>query len=257
MWKKLESIDGFFSYSNYLVWKCLVECQNLNDIKGNWFEIGVWKGRSAAAFMELRNKGEKIVLVDFLIDHIGVLNALKSGGFDVENVESVAKKSAEFGRFEKSELEGTVRWFHVDGDHSAQCTYNDIGIADRFISGDGVIILDDFFNPRYVSVAWAIFDYMRTHPHSLRMVLAGDNKAYLCRPARMAMYRNFILQQLPAFLSKNNCRLALHQSYSMADCDTLGLDTSFKEGRTFLGFDTDLEMRTYDTITTRELSKRE
>ena len=94
-----------------------------------------------------------LILVDFLIEHFDVVGNLRSKGFDTSGIVAIAKKSESFGRAEMLEAEKTVRWFHIDGEHSAEATYADIALADRFISNRGVIVLDDFFNARYVSVA--------------------------------------------------------------------------------------------------------
>jgi predicted O-methyltransferase YrrM len=247
-WPKIANVEGFFSETNYLVWRTFLDFQARQNITGNLFEIGVWKGRSAAALTLHRKPGEILILVDFLIEHFKVAETLRSKCFDTTDIIWISKKSEAFGRMEMIEAERTVRWFHIDGDHSAEATYADIALADRFISPQGVIVLDDFFNPRYVSVAWAAFDYLRNHPHSLRMILAGDNKAYLCRPSQLAMYREFLLDDLPAQLVGTG--LALQQGSPLFDCATLGLSDGWRgPDYTFIGLDTDLEHRAHERVT--------
>jgi hypothetical protein len=237
VWSRIERINGFFSYTNYLVWDNFFEFQRSSGVAGNLFEIGTWHGRSAAAMAARQGPEEVLILCDFLLDHLHVLDNLSANSFDISRVIMLRKKSFALGRSELQEYEKSIRWFHIDGEHSAEAVFSDLLIADRFLAERGIIVLDDFFNPRYVSVTLATFSYLRSNPHSLKLLLVGDNKGYLCKPSSLNRYRSFLVDSLPTILRDSNEPLALHQGTGLFDCETLGLAYAFKKNRTFIGPD--------------------
>jgi hypothetical protein len=237
LWSKLEQIEGFLSQTNYVIWRSFFEFQDSTGIAGNCFEIGTWKGRSAAAILLHKRMGEKLILCDISLEQFGVLKNLAARGFDVSDIITSVNSSLDLDQSEFAGFENTIRWFHIDGDHSAEITYNDVVLAERFLSRRGILVIDDFFNPRYVSVVWAVFSFLRNNPFALKLLLVGDNKAYLCRPSSFAHYRAFLVEQLPKTLHETRTPLALHQSGSIFDCETLGLQHPFLKDRTFIGFD--------------------
>jgi hypothetical protein len=237
VWSRIDKIEGFFTRTNYLVWEAFLEFQKSSGISGNLFEIGTWHGRSAAALANRRGPKESLILCDLLLDRLRVRDNLAANGFDTSRIVTSCKKSSALGRSELEEYEKTIRWFHIDGDHSAEAVFSDLAIADRFLAEQGVIVLDDFFSPRYVSITLAAFSYLRSNPHSLKLLLVGDNKGYLCKPSCFNFYRSFLLRSLPAALRRCNEPLALHQSTGLFDTETLGLGHGFMHDRTFIGFD--------------------
>ena len=243
-WSRLCRVEGFFTQMNYAIWRSLFSFQERNQINGNLFEIGTWKGRSAAALTLHCRQGERVVLCDFMLDDLNVVTNLETLGFNARCITPIAKRSSELKPSDLAGLERTVRWFHIDGDHSAEMTYLDLKVADRILSDEGVVVVDDFFNARYVSVAWATFSYLSNQRHSFRLFLAGDNKGYLCRPHATRKYREHVLAEIPATLSGS--QLALHQSGSIFDCEALGLGASWIEERTFIGLDED--QTSYETV---------
>jgi len=243
-WSNILKVEGFLSQMNYAVWQCLFNIQEREGITGNLFEIGTWKGRSAAALTFHCRAGEQIGLCDLSLNQFSVLETLAHLGFNTEPFVPIPKKSSAMTNTELAVFEKNVRWFHIDGDHSSEMTYLDLGISDRILGDNGIVAVDDFFNPRYFSVTWGVFSYLRSHPHSLRAFLVGDNKGYFCRPHKVGLYRQHILTELPNYLRDSH--LALHQSESLFDCETLGLGPSWIEGRRFVGLDTDLDF--YETV---------
>ena len=45
-WQKVDAIPGWFGAHSYALWRSLLDFQAEN-VRGNLFEIGVWRGRSA------------------------------------------------------------------------------------------------------------------------------------------------------------------------------------------------------------------
>ena len=53
----------------------------------------------------------------------------------------------------------SFRWIHIDGEHTGQAVGNDLAIAHELLADDGIICIDDFFNPAYAQVSAASFPF--------------------------------------------------------------------------------------------------
>ena len=42
-----------------------------------------------------------------------------------------------------------VRWFHIDGEHTGTAVYRELEFANRIVNTEGIVVIDDFFSPRY------------------------------------------------------------------------------------------------------------
>jgi len=65
-WEKTDAIPGWFGFHSYALWRCLLDHQA--PVKGDLFEIGVWKGRSASLLATYAKPGEKLYLCDLWLD---------------------------------------------------------------------------------------------------------------------------------------------------------------------------------------------
>ncbi|MBV8083401.1 MAG: hypothetical protein JO247_01165, partial [Chloroflexi bacterium] len=62
-WEKIDAIPGWFGFHSYALWRALLDFQARGQQgakAGDLFEIGVWKGRSAAVLASYCKPGEKL-----------------------------------------------------------------------------------------------------------------------------------------------------------------------------------------------------
>ena len=90
---------------------------------------------------------------------------------------------------------GSLRFMSIDGGHTAEHTINDLKIAEQLISNQGVVILDDILNHRWLGVYEGLARYLQTSP-TLVPLMMGHNKLYLVKMTYKNYYFNEC-QQLP------------------------------------------------------------
>lgn len=87
----------------------------------------------------------------------------------------------------------------------------------------------------------------KNHPHSLRMILAADNKGYLCRPLQVGICREFCSKTAG---TAHRHRLGAQQGSLLFDCEALGLCGAWKGAdHTFVGLDTHIQHRANEQVT--------
>jgi hypothetical protein len=206
-WETVDAVEGWFTFESYCLWNALLPVQ---PESGDLVEVGVHKGRSARVLAGHRRAGEQVRLCDPAL----------SGGVPagLEDCEILAQRSSLL-QLERS----TVRWFHIDGEHSGRAVYGDLATADAALAEGGLIALDDFFSPQYPQITEAVYGYLRDHPYSLRLVLVGFLKAYLCRPSHYLFYQDFIVRGLPGAMAALGAPVSLCKTSGPEDCFTFGV----------------------------------
>jgi len=68
-------------------------------------------------------------------------------------------------------------------------------MADALLAPRGIIAMDDYANLNYSQNIAAIFKYFYSSGTDLRIFLATNEKAYLCREADWAFYAGFVLDR--------------------------------------------------------------
>ena len=94
-----------------------------------------------------------------------------------------------------------VRWFHIDGEHSAPALALDLQLADKLLHSQGVVVVDDLFSFSYPQVTKAVHQYESRHPASFTMFLCGFNQGFFCRPNMAELYRIYVESSLFSDLS--------------------------------------------------------
>jgi hypothetical protein len=80
------------------------------------------------------------------------------------------------------------RFVHIDGGHRADDVVNDLFVAERALLPDGVVALDDAFNPNWPGVSEGFCQFVGAHPDAFAPLLIGGNKVFLARPSSIARY---------------------------------------------------------------------
>lgn len=209
-----RSVDGWLSDLDARLITAVAKTQVESGIRGAVGEIGIHHGRLFILLALTLVAGEKAFAID-IFDH-QELNPDGSGFGD----EAVFR--ANMARFQVDTdavavIKGSstdilwpdvaqaaalpsgmgARLFSIDGGHTAELTANDLAIADAGLAAEGVIILDDYFNPEFPAVSEGLARYLVAHPDRLRPFAIGDNKVLLARPDQAARYGALLQGALP------------------------------------------------------------
>ncbi|GJM30479.1 MAG: hypothetical protein DHS20C17_31140 [Cyclobacteriaceae bacterium] len=234
-----KDVDGWFTYESQVVWDFLMSFQSASGINGNFMEIGVWKGKSAIlGAMHLQNT-ESAVLVDALPDMSEATKGISL--ISNCNVETIACRSSMFrlsGLYDK--YVGSIKWFHVDGEHTGYTALNDLAIAADMLGEKGIICVDDFMSPRYPQLAAAVFRFLFDNP-IFKMFLNGENKCYICRTEDYVMYENVVRHNLSEYLKLHGISDRTVSKTSHAhDMGCFSIEPRFHD-RDMVGMDHDLD----------------
>jgi hypothetical protein len=186
--------------------------QNENNILGDVAEIGVHHGKFFILLANLRRQRERAFAVDIFDDqHLNPDNSgrgnlarftknlqLYTNEADTVIIQKDSKTltRADFYRSKRN----SVRLFSVDGSHTAAYTFSDLTVAAHLLAMDGLIILDDFYNPDWPGVQEGFHRFLSDPATDVAPFAYGNNKLYLCKIASQAKYLGFVENDLRPFL---------------------------------------------------------
>lgn len=226
--RKFKMLDGWFSGISRAIFDSILSFQDKNGLLGNCFEIGVWKGKSAIEIAKFLRENEKLLLIDPLLDNNKdeIFASLKEiTGKDKSYLQIYPGYSEEFEYYsEAKQYLKKTRFIHIDGCHVGENVFNDLVLAEKFLSKDGVIVIDDFFNDEYPQITEATYKYLFKNEYSLRIFLVGANKAYLCRPNSYAFYYNFCISMLQKELLVRGFAMKIMKTSPIGDCFAISLE---------------------------------
>ncbi len=187
--------------------------QEENNVLGDVAEIGVHHGKFFILLANLRRRHERAFAIDVFDDQH--LNADKSGRGDLSKfIENVRQYSSEVGvtvvKKDSKTLtradfygsrRGAVRLFSIDGSHTAAHTASDLAMAAQLICEDGLIILDDFYNPDWPGVQEGFYRFFMRRGGDTAPFAYGNNKLFICKAASYPKYSNFVENDLRPFMS--------------------------------------------------------
>jgi hypothetical protein len=114
----------------------------------------------------------------------GDAHILKASSLDVSAGDLLAKA-------------GPARLFSIDGGHTPECTLNDLELAASVICDEGVVALDDVFNPRFPGVMTGLFQYRHSGDCALAPFAITPGKVLMSRPAHVDAYKRFVCESFP------------------------------------------------------------
>ena len=97
---------------------------------------------------------------------------------------------------------GSLRFISIDGGHTAEHAFNDLKIAEQLISNEGIVIVDDILNHRWLGVYEGVIKYLQTNP-TLVPIMMGHNKLYM---AKMS-YKDYYLGNCQNINLPGKCNL--------------------------------------------------
>jgi hypothetical protein len=237
---RFADTPGFFLDGAIATWDFFLGAQASMKTAGNIFEIGVFRGKSALLAACHMRPGEHLILNDIssVDDTVERVRALAGP----QPLAVVDKSSALLARADLAPFRGTVRWFHIDGDHTGFNATNDLEVAERFLGEMGIICVDDFFHPRYPQVTAAVYRFLDRRAPLFRMVLCGERKCYLVRSADYAFWEGMVRKYLAAHLRACGFSCTVHKSTDSADMGCFSIGPREMD-RDYLGLD-----QAHDTI---------
>ena len=176
----------------------LDEAQRKRECMGGIAEVGVHHGKLFLLLNSTSLLHEESYAIDVFerqdlnIDHSGQGNRQaferNLANFDThkgKNVVVVAGDSTDVAT--QTLIRKRVRFFSVDGGHTAEHTLNDLRLAQQCIVAEGVVILDDILNAHWLGVIEGAVRYLLTKP-TLIPFAVGYNKMLLANLSHAGRY---------------------------------------------------------------------
>ena len=186
--------EGWYNIQDVMACDVLLDMQRRWQIKGHLLEIGVYKGKSAAHWSLYARPDETLTLIDFSLDEtiqarVGVAhphnNCLKR-----QWTQDISRDDPLF------QQSGQYRWLHIDGGHTGEDVTRDINLVKDLASPDALIVIDDFFSPRYPQITWAILGWLQGNAAEFKPLLLTQQKLFICRAPAAPRYLRFIKDEL-------------------------------------------------------------
>ncbi|BAY26003.1 hypothetical protein NIES2100_58130 [Calothrix sp. NIES-2100] len=197
------SENTHLSLYNIYIFEQILGLQKLLEIQGDILEIGVLEGATSALLATSLEEKERLFLIDPYQDPNTICPTIaKFSGIENEQLVYFQMDSILISKRHSKFLEPhspLFRLIHIDGEHSYDAVYSDIGLSTLYLSNSGLIVLDDIFNINSACCTHAMFDYLKSNPN-LHCVAMGFGKAYLCESRYINAYRKFFIN-LPETLA--------------------------------------------------------
>jgi predicted O-methyltransferase YrrM len=233
--EKKNEIEGFFTDSSAALFDIFMSFQNTQFIAGDFLEIGVYKGLSA--LLEALHLGENEVFhlidsSDYLDDACNLLKPILD-----ERIIAYKQRSELIDTQNSAFKKRSFRWLHIDGEHTGSALYNDLLLCEPLLSNDGILVIDDFFNPTYPQITEATFKFLNVNPYSLSLILCGWNKGYLARPLEARKYLKMIREDLGESLHNRDIHdFMICKTTTTQETSCFGIGYRFKD-RDYYGLD--------------------
>lgn len=186
-------VNGFMESGVLAIAEVLDRAQRARRVGGAVAEIGVHHGRLFIGLSLLQEPGEKSVAIDLFGDQ--ALNIDNSGRGDYDRFENNVKlwssmddvviQQGDSTKLTPDVLRdkagGPVRFFSVDGGHTAEIVYSDMRLAEATLVDGGVVIADDIFNQQWPGVAVGTLKYLADGA-KLAPFAIGFNKVFFAQP---------------------------------------------------------------------------
>lgn len=193
-------VTGFLEPGNLPVLEILDTAQRARGVTGAVAEIGVHHGRLFIPLHLLQRGAGTSVAIDLFGDQ--ELNIDKSGSGDLQKfTDNVALWSSMDGvvihqgdstkltpETLRDKAGGPIRFFSVDGGHTAEIVFSDMRLADATLADGGIVIADDVFNQQWPGVVVGTLRYL-DEDAGLVPFAVGFNKTLFTQPEYADYYR--------------------------------------------------------------------
>lgn len=203
----MGTVQGYMTSLDARLIAALLKYQDENNIEGHLCEIGVHHGRLFLMLALARREGERVLAIDLFEDDAINTNTQHAGRNRAlfVNARRLGIELLEEETFKTSSLDvkpsdilarttGPIRFFSVDGCHLYREVENDLRLAESTLTPDGIIAVDDFFNPNWADVSFATYDFLRQSGKFVPFAITS--KLFLAAPE--------VAERCKSFLSKRD-----------------------------------------------------
>lgn len=230
-------VDGFFMPLAMATWDFLFNAQQELGVTGGMLEIGVFQGKSATLSALYMAPNEDAFFLDLHKVPAAEERILSA---KPENAHFLTMNSANALRDQRlAKARGTLRWVHIDGEHTGYATATDLATAAHLLSDNGVICVDDFFSFKYPQLTAAVYQFLLDNPFAFKMFLVSANKCYICRSNTVHMYDDYIREHVIEDMGLTDNSWTLTRTSYIHDFGCFSIIPRNKD-RDFVGLDRDL-----------------
>jgi Methyltransferase domain len=203
----MPTVQGYLTSLDARVIRTLLSYQTESDISGHLCEIGVHHGRLFLMLAIARRPGERALGIDLFEDdelnasteHAGrvraVIDNARRLGIELADQEIFKTSSTEIGPADiLARTTGPVRFCSIDASHLYDDVENDLLLAERTLTPDGIIAVDDFFHPGWPDVSFAVSDFLGRTSAIVPFLITPD-KLYLAPVPVAERYKTALIRQ--------------------------------------------------------------
>jgi len=176
---KQTGFDQVEGWCNHALFDIVDYLDNLDFNKsGGCLEVGVYQGKFFILLNSVIDPKYQSMALDIFgdqflsLDQYGIKNLAAFRGnlekFDAHqgtNTTIVQADSTDSQLVEKFDIKpGSFRFISVDAGHSVEHTVSDLHLANRLVSNEGVVILDDFFHWHWPEVTEGAGRFLDSNP---------------------------------------------------------------------------------------------
>jgi hypothetical protein len=188
----------------------LLRIQTEHGVTGNLAEIGTFEGRLFIALAHALAPGERAIGIDhFAWPDAGVRGRFEQSyarfGPPADRIQVIQGDSRKLAAADLlGPAPGTrVRFFHIDGEHTADHLSKDLALAHATLAPKGVICLDDMLHPGYPLLGLTVAEFLEKCPE-LRVFcivdredIVGAAKFMICRTEHADFYGHALAAAFP------------------------------------------------------------
>lgn len=184
-WQELSNgIEGWFTHLAADITDKLLLYQRTIPMSGHLLEIGAWHGLSSILWLAHARPKEQVHIFDLeardpLIANLNRASKILPNNptYEIYKVSSHQRPDPEF----IAKYYRQFRLIHIDGDHSEAGIYNDMNVCLDLLHTRGLMVIDDFLNPRFPQISEVTFNILRNRSFELALLGSGANKAWIVR----------------------------------------------------------------------------
>lgn len=205
--KGKDRVDGWLGSIDARILYVILLNQIDRAISGSVAEIGVHHGKSFILLCLALKNNEKAYAIDVFEqqelnldgsgrgDRVVFCENLRRFGVDADSdaIKIDARSSLDVSPADIIDSAGRIRLFSIDGGHWRSIVRHDLHLAERVISDDGVIALDDILRPEWPEVTIGYYDWYENSSKNLVPFAIGFNKLYLCRKEQREAYAHSLM----------------------------------------------------------------